>query len=56
MADDKTKKKAVNAHERLQSSLSKFRENMAKIREVTDAVDSPADGKESETKEEKQSK
>ncbi len=52
MADDKTKKKSVNAHERLQSSLSKFRENMAKIREVTDAADSVGTPKEQGAKEE----
>jgi len=51
MADDK-KKKPVNAHERLQSSLSRFRENMAKTREVTDAADSVGAKKEPEAKDE----
>jgi hypothetical protein len=35
VADNKSKKKATNVHERLQSSLLKFRENLDKINEQT---------------------
>lgn len=51
-ADDKSKKKAVNVHERLSNSLSKFKQNMEKIREITDAVDGVDSGKEPEKKQE----
>ena len=34
---DKPKPKSMNVHERLSSSLSKFRENMEKIKEVTES-------------------
>lgn len=52
MADDKSKQKAVNVHERLSSSLTKFKQNMEKIREVTEATDGVDSGKEPEKKEE----
>jgi len=38
MADEKAKK-PVNVHERLSGSLAKFKQNMEKIREVTNATE-----------------